>query len=533
MNLNCPVPVIDIFAGPGGLSEGFASLQLSPGRPAFDIALSIEKDRFAHATLELRAFFRHLRASGDATDYYRYLWGKDHQDGIDRDVLFSRHPASAEVARSHAWHQELAPGSRGEISARIRQVLRSRSAQSPWVLLGGPPCQAYSVAGRSRLRSVLGSRFEQDERHVLYQEYLAILEVHRPHVFVMENVKGILSSQLQSRRLFDRILTDLRDAAGPGSYTLFPFVRRAKDSGQQKLFVNNGYDLEPTGFLIECEKYGVPQTRHRVIILGIRSDLLAAAPDFSPPALKELTPPISVARVLEGLPRLRSGLTKVKDTPEEWRSVLQNIARASWLDRLNSDSGRLVSRKIREVVGCLRMPQADRGGRFIPWDRVFVKYASRWYLDSRVGGVCNHEARPHMPSDLQRYMFAACFAAVHGRTPKLGIWPTQLLPAHENVAKALKHGMFNDRFRVQVRRHPATTITCHLAKDGHYNIHGDPSQCRSLTVREAARVQTFPDNYFFEGPRTQQYVQVGNAVPPLLARQLARIVLKVLRTLKG
>ena len=148
----------------------------------------------------------------------------------------------------------------------------------------------------------------------------------------------------------------------------------------------------------------------------------------------------------------------------------------------------------------------------------------RWFSDARLHGVCNHATRSHIRADLHRYFFVAAFGCVHGRSPLLNDFPKALLPNHENVAEALRETKFNDRFRVQIANRPATTITSHISKDGHYFIHPDPAQCRSLTVREAARLQTFPDNYFFEGPRTQQYHQVGNAVPPLLACQIAGIV---------
>lgn len=130
-----------------------------------------------------------------------------------------------------------------------------------------------------------------------------------------------------------------------------------------------------------------------------------------------------------------------------------------------------------------------------------------------------------MTADLHRYLYAACFAKCIGLAPKMHEFPEQLLPKHKNA----RTGKFNDRFRVQISDAPSTTITSHISKDGHYFIHPDPSQCRSFTVREAARLQTFPDNYYFEGSRSQQYIQVGNAVPPFLAVQIAEVVHETLK----
>ncbi|GFO57332.1 hypothetical protein GMSM_43390 [Geomonas sp. Red276] len=131
-----------------------------------------------------------------------------------------------------------------------------------------------------------------------------------------------------------------------------------------------------------------------------------------------------------------------------------------------------------------------------------------------------------MIEDLYRYAYVSCFGEMNDRSPLLREYPPDLLPDHLNVGT----GHFDDRFRVQLFGRTSTTITSHMSKDGHYFIHPDPTQVRSLTVREAARLQTFPDNYFFCGTRTQQYVQVGNAVPPLLACQIAGIVREFLES---
>ena len=162
----------------------------------------------------------------------------------------------------------------------------------------------------------------------------------------------------------------------------------------------------------------------------------------------------------------------------------------------------------------------------------------RWYRGRfrKSKLLANHESRSHLAKDLDRYLFCAAYAAVHGRPARLEEFPDALLPQHRNVlenVEEVKSGggyEFNDRFRVQIYDKPSTTITSHIAKDGHYYIHPDPTQCRSLTVREAARLQTFPDDYLFEGNRTSQYTQVGNAVPPLLAQQIAVVVARALGT---
>jgi DNA (cytosine-5)-methyltransferase 1 len=173
---------------------------------------------------------------------------------------------------------------------------------------------------------------------------------------------------------------------------------------------------------------------------------------------------------------------------------------------------------------------SSRGGAFL-YGEVKPGALKTWYVDDNLGGVLNHETRTHMREDLHRYFFAASYARLFGVSPKLRDFPKVLLPDHTNVSDGVKGQLFSDRFRVQMDNVPSTTITSHISHDGHYYIHYDPYQCRSLTVREAARLQTFPDNYYFEGPRTRQYVQVGNAVPPLLAHQIAGLVAQVLADL--
>jgi len=516
------IPIIDIFAGPGGLGEGFCSVATQRGAPAFEIQLSIEMDEFAHETLRLRSFYRLFDRDCVPNNYYDHLRGR-----LKLKELYARHPDQAKLARRKAWKATLGETSPGRVRTRIAAALRGQEHADHWVLIGGPPCQAYSIAGRSRNAGVEDYDPAKDVRQRLYLEYLQIIADHWPAVFVMENVKGLLSATLKDQRMFHRIVEDLsapEEAIRRENRT----IRQGRMHGyriwslvQRRLFANG--DLE--GSVIKAELHGVPQARHRVILLGIRDDLA----DVTPRQLR-CQDEVPISQVIGRLPALRSGLSRAPDAPEAWVKAFAGQAERRWFnDGTRRTGGEDLRARIHAALGQIVAPAHGRGGEFIEAEAP-VDYEAGWYTDGRLNGICNHSSRAHMEKDLYRYLYAACFAQEYGRSPTLGEFPTELLPKHVNVKKALKEGgNFSDRFRVQVSSRPATTITSHISKDGHYYIHPDPLQCRALTVREAARIQTFPDNYFFEGPRTAQYIQVGNAVPPLLARQIGEIVSDVLR----
>ena len=508
------VPALDLFAGPGGLSEGFCSL--SDAALGFDVRLSIEKDAAAHRTLELRTFYRQFAPNLVPDDYYEYVRG----EGVDRDALFCG-SEEGEAARREAWRAELGVTPQKEVDQRISTAI---GAAKDWVLIGGPPCQAYSVAGRSRYANLRRNdlqAFESDHRHYLYREYLRILAKFNPTIFVMENVKGILSSTINGERIFNRILSDLSNPHSAVSSSGKKSKQKAYRVYSVVVPCGDPIELGPKDFVIKAEKHGVPQTRHRVILLGIREDLKT-----SPAGYLEERPEVTVRDVIDGLPRLRSSLSREKDDFDAWR---KRLVEAPTTIPMKDLSRKLAAR----IRGCLRNidPTLAPGGRFVEGDCSTIEL-NEWFLDPRLNGALNHEARAHMTSDLHRYLYLACAAEITGVSPKLRDFPRELWPKHKNakLAATTNSGYFQDRFRVQVPDQPATTVVSHIRKDGHYYIHFDPSQCRSFTVREAARIQTFPDNYFFEGNRTEQYEQVGNAVPPLLARQIAEIVAATLRS---
>ena len=508
------IPVVDVFAGCGGLGEGFSAWQQSGSFP-FDVRLHIEKEPAPIRTLQLRAFYHQFREGAAPDGYYKYVRGE-----IDREQLFKDHPAEAEEALRRCLQVEL--GSSGHYSERqiTDSIERAIGETDSWVLIGGPPCQAYSTIGRVRNKATDGYDPDADVRLELYREYLKIISALWPAVFVMENVRGLLSASRRSQKIFDKMLADLREPAsaapspdersGEHTYKLHSVTTRAPHL--------SGMDAtrSPTEFVVKAEQYGVPQARHRVVVVGVRDDILLEPAPLGPKPARA-----TVGAVLDGMPRVRSGLSQ-GDSSDAWVSAVNQIEEEEWW----GDVAPLFRERMTAALQRIETPTADRGHhRFLSTPST-SGYRPDWFEDERLKGTLNHMARGHRKDDLWRYLYAACVMddPTRERPFRLDDFPTGLLPQHKNAADSVTNGHFTDRFSVQRKDAPSRTVVSHIRKDGHYYIHYDPSQCRSLTVREAARLQTFPDNYFFEGNRTEQYGQIGNAVPPLLSYQIAESV---------
>ena len=498
-----PIKIVDLFAGPGGLGEGFASVGPNHA-PVFKIAVSVEKEASAHKTLTLRAFTREFKNRILPSEYYQYLRGE-----ITKDYLIASYPKEWVAACNETLGGPVALGEDNKlIHSKISKSLGDN--KEPWVLIGGPPCQAYSLAGRARNSASKGYVPAEDGRHFLYKEYLQIISKFEPTVFVMENVKGILSSNPTGHPIFEQILDDLREP--PECRVRYKIYSLSHAPKSNDLF---GPVLNPKDFIIKAEEYGVPQARHRVILLGVRSDVSVDHMN----TLLTKAPKVNVGQVLGNMPKIRSGLSKGDDTSENW----QNTTTAALTDAakiLNIDLANILTNGL----------PRSRGKKFTLSKKTLSmklpKQLRDWLADDHLCGIVQHEARGHMASDIARYSYVSLFGLCHKRSPLISEFPERLLPAHKNVHS----GHFVDRFKSQVRNSPSKTITSHIAKDSHAFIHFDPAQSRGLTAREAARIQTFPENYFFEGNRTQQYTQVGNAVPPYLASLIAE---KVSRLLEG
>lgn len=442
---------IDLFAGCGGLSEGFK-------QAAFEVVAQVEMDKWACETLKTRHLYHELKKKGEGRYYNSYL-----REEIDKETILKRFNDIGEPI-SYRVIQATLGNENEKIFKKIEDTLKYHKAPRLHVLLGGPPCQPYSLAGRSRDPF----RKENDKRHFLYKHYLEILEAIEPDFFVYENVPGLFTAKLNGKSIFEKLLNDFLSLKP--SYEIIPPLDQ--------------FFKEPGNYILNSSDFGIPQRRKRLFLIGYR-------------------------KFLE------------KENPE-----IKNIfAKLQKLALNNKNKGRLT---VFDAIGDLPALKPGEGsdgwlGNY-PSNNKLKHYQKKMRRDSP--GIVNHKARMHMKEDLERYKFFIEYYEKENSAATLEELireKPELLPDHKHLDK------FLDRFRVQWWTSPSSTITAHICKDGHSYIHPDINQCRSFTVREAARCQSFPDNFKFEGPRTEQFRQVGNSVPPLLARIIGKFILHELK----
>lgn len=406
--------VLDLFAGAGGFSEGFVSA-------GCEMIAHIEMDKDACDTIRTRMIYHALRRAGRLAEYRKYVSGKK-----DRNLLIKENGLEKEA--ESVIHAQISLENRASLIEEVRKRL---SGEKLDLIIGGPPCQAYSHIGRASDPR----KMRRDPRKFLYEHYVEFLKAFKPKAFVFENVPGLLS-------------------AGKGSYL----------AEMRRLMKKAGYTTDYR--LLNAADFGVPQDRKRVILIGWREGSgIEKYPDF-----KEIVRSYTVADFLSDLPKLQAG---------------QGSERT-----------------------------ANKGGS------VLLRQLGIQSVDMPL--LLDHVARPQSKRDLEIYKIAVRKKNI-GKNLRYNELPKEL-KAYKNETS------FLDRFKVvDARARASHTVIAHIAKDGHYYIHPDIKQNRALTVREAARIQTFPDNFVFEGPRSSKYRQIGNAVPPLLSKIVADELLRHLR----
>lgn len=407
------IKILDLFAGAGGFSEGFYA-------NGCDLVAHIEMDKEACNTLSTRAIFYALKEKNKLDFYKKYILGEISKD----DIIAKFH---LEKERDSVIHVEI---SKENYSDLINEVKKKLNGSKLDIIIGGPPCQAYSMIGRSR--DVNGMK--GDKRNFLYKYYVEFLKGLKPKVFIFENVPGLKT-------------------AGGGKYL----------RDMRILMDKAGYNTDFK--ILKAADYGVPQNRKRVIMIGWDKKLgIKDYPDF-----KEVKRNYVVNDFLSDLPAIKHG------------NLIRNM-------KYKNSSAFL------EKIGI---------------------------RDMKMDIITDHVTRPQTVQDLKIYKIAIN-EHNKGKLLKYNELPKELI-THKNT-KA-----FLDRFKVVDSKAKASqTVVAHISKDGHYYIHPDIKQLRSLSVREAARLQTFPDSYRFEGSRTSQFHQIGNAVPPMLSKIIANKLLNML-----
>lgn len=413
-NMNgCKLTFIDLFAGAGGLSEGFVTNGFIP-------IAHVEMNPEAANTLKTRMCYHWLKNT-DGSVYQEYLKGI-----VSREQLYQSVPKSI---LNTVINKEMSEENLPDVFSIVDELMAKNAVNTIDLVVGGPPCQAYSLVGRARSEDNMFN----DPRNHLYKLYCKFLQRYRPEMFVFENVPGLLN-------------------ASNGLY--FSLI--------QQYFRNVGYELEYR--VLNASDFGVLQNRLRVILVGWRSKL-----NLTYPELCMVNRSWVVGDLLDDLPPLQAG-----------------------------ESGTGYSEK--SLKGYLKEFELRTDNDILTW----------------------HITRPHIERDRQIYrLIINAWQNEHTRLKYTDL-PEELC-THKNRTA------FLDRFKVVARDLPVChTITAHLSKDGHYFIHPDFYQARSISVREAARIQSFPDNYFFEGSRTAAFTQIGNAVPPLMAMGIADAIRKIL-----
>lgn len=402
---------IDLFAGAGGLSEGFFQCGFNP-------VAHVEMDPYAAKTLETRTCFYYLKKIGRLDHYYDYLRGR-----ISRENLLESVP---EDVLKTIINAEMSDKTLKSIFKKIDEIIKEDGIQGIDVIIGGPPCQAYSLVGRAQSNH-METPMHEDPRNHLYLLYARFLKKYQPKMFVFENVTGITSA----------------------------------NGGQT--WKNIRSYLKRVGYEIECKEqnayyFGVLQNRKRMIIIGWKKKS-----ELRYPAFQEINVQAVVNDLLYDLPKLIPG------------------------EENNNYNNNPMSTYVRES-----------------------------HIRTSADILTHHVCRPNTSQDIQIYQKTVELWNDSHKRLKYNDLPDNL-KTHKN------RSTFTDRFKVVEGDHAyCHTVLAHLSKDGHYFIHPDIEQHRSITVREAARLQSFPDNYFFEGPRTAQFKQVGNAVPPLMAKGIAQ-----------
>jgi DNA (cytosine-5)-methyltransferase 1 len=405
---------IDLFAGAGGLSEGFI-------RAGFDPIAHVEMNKDACDTLKTRTAFHYLKENDRVEEYYDYVKGK-----ITRDELWLKMP---EYLIKSVINTEISPETLPSIFERIDKQIGKQKVD---LVIGGPPCQAYSVAGRARDPKGMS----EDPRNHLYKYYVEFLKRYKPKMFVFENVPGILS-------------------ANNGGYLelIFEAVREA------------GYELDKK--VLNAKHFGVLQDRKRVIIIGWKKNL-----NYKYPLFEEKEPQYEI------LKDLFSDLPKIQNGQGEWGVVKYAKETNNYLETSGIRNG--------------------------------VDFTSQ------------HIARANNQNDLEIYKIAVNKWVNDNKRLNYAELPERLIK-HSNTKS------FTNRFQVVNHLGISHTVVAHICADGHYYIHPDIKQNRSITVREAARIQSFPDDYFFEKSRTTAFKQIGNAVPVLMAEGIANKIKEMIK----